>query len=92
MPAMPAKWRYGGPMITTMSWSDDKGLTVTHGDQTMTASGEDWLRLAVDALSFLPGKINAEGTGFLFAPSGADPDMIGQLVATMLKNSSSQDG
>lgn len=83
-----------------MRWSDDM-LTVTDETQTfnatsggmdievhgeITASGEWWLRTAVGVLAMLPGKLNPEGTGHLLAPANADPDMIGTLVATMLKD------
>lgn len=73
-------------MNTSMSWTENEELTVTHEGQTITASGEEWLYLAVSALTFLPGKRNSDGTSFLLAPYGTDPDMIGQLIATMLKN------
>jgi len=29
---------------------------------------------------------DSEGTGYLLAPANADPEMIGTLVATMLKD------
>ncbi len=76
-------------------------LTVTHETQTfdatsggmdievhgeITASGDWWLRAAVGVLAMLPGKLDSEGTGYLLAPANADPDMIGTLVATMLKD------
>lgn len=83
-----------------MRWSDDM-LTVTHETQTfnatsggmnidvhgeITASGEWWLHTAVGVLAMLPGKLNPQGTGHLLAPADADPDMIGTLIATMLKD------
>jgi len=83
-----------------MRWSDDM-LTVTHETPTfnatsgamdievhgeITASDDWWLRTAVGVLAMLPGKLNSEGTGYLLAPATADPDMIGALVATMLKD------
>lgn len=82
------------------NWSDN-ALTVTHETQTfdesggqinqeihgqITASGEEWLEIAVTALAMLPGKLNDEGTGHILAPADADPDMIGSLVAAMLRD------
>ncbi len=83
-----------------MRWSADM-LTVAHETQTfnatsggmdieihgeITASGEWWLRTAVGVLAMLPGKLNPEGTGYVLSPANADPDMIGTLVATLLKD------
>ncbi len=83
-----------------MRWSDDM-LTGTHETQTfnatsggmdievhgeITAPGEWWLRADVGVLAMLPGKPNSEDTGYLLAPATADPDMIGALVAAMLKD------
>ncbi len=85
-----------------MRWSDDTlTLTLIHETQTfdaksggmdievhgqITMSGEEWLRTAVGVLAMLPGKRNLEGTRYLLAPADADPDMIGALVANMLKD------
>lgn len=83
-----------------MNWSGDT-LTVIHETQTpnadsggmdievhgkITASGEEWLDVAVGILAMLPGKPNPQKTGYLLAPAHADPDMIGELIATMLKD------
>ena len=73
-------------MQTSITWTENGELSVTHNGQTITASGEEWLDLAVSALTFLPGKPNSDNTGFLLAPYGTDPDMIGALIATMLKD------
>ncbi|MGG5172418.1 hypothetical protein ACQR35_09615 [Pseudarthrobacter sp. J1738] len=51
-------------MNTSMSWTENEELTVTHEGQTIAASGEEWLHLAVGALRFLTGKRNSDGTGF----------------------------
>lgn len=83
-----------------MRWANDS-LTVVHETQTfnaasgamdhevhgeITASGEEWLHVAIAVLAMLPGKLSPDGTGYLLAPASADPDMIGELVATMLKD------
>lgn len=83
-----------------MQWSNDM-LTVRHETQTfnastgamdidihgsITAPGEWWLRAAVQVLAMLPGKPDPQGTGYLLAPADADPDMVGALIATMMKD------
>jgi len=89
-----------------MQWSNEM-LTVIHETQTfnslsgsmdidvhgeITATGEWWLHTAVGVLAMLPGKLDPEGTGHLLAPANAEPDMIGTLVATMLKEISPSQG
>jgi len=89
---------YGRAM--QMRWSGDT-LTLIHETQTFDATsggmdievhgeitmpGEEWLHTAVAILAMVPGKRNLEGTGYLLAPADADPDMIGALVANMLKD------
>jgi|GEM_PF-2725545 len=79
------------------TWNEDGTLTVDQvtfsGDlqetvhQALTLPGEEWLQVAVTILDMLPGKPSSDGRSFLLAPAGADPGMIGELVAAMLRNS-----
>lgn len=81
------------------TWNSDGTLTVeevsftTVGEevhetvaQSLRLTGEEWLRVVTAVLGMLPGKLNSDGNSFLLAPYGADPDMIGALVASMLRS------
>lgn len=82
-------------MNVSSRWEDGK-ITVqeveylgegaeTRVAQGITATSEEWLEIAVTAISFMPGKPNDEGTGFALCPYGTDPEMIGALVAERLR-------
>ena len=74
------------PSQSEQTFDATSGAMDTEVHREITASGEEWLRTAIAVLATLPGKPNPDGTGHLLAPGNADPDMIGALVATMLRD------
>ncbi|MBJ2119979.1 hypothetical protein I6N91_03190 [Arthrobacter sp. MSA 4-2] len=85
--------------MTTMRWRDGH-IQLTHSEQTndpmtgdlheevfgeITAPPEWWLEAVVHIIAMLPGKPNADNTGYVLGPANSDPDMIGTLIATKLK-------
>lgn len=51
----------------------------------ITLSAEQWIEAVVLILEMLPGKTNDDANAFLLGPVGVDPDMVGALVASRIK-------
>ncbi|WP_346921686.1 hypothetical protein [Glutamicibacter creatinolyticus] len=77
-------WEDGKLTIQQIEYSDENADRRVV--QEMTASSEEWLDIAVTALSFMPGKPNDDATGYALGPVGIDPDMIGALITEKLRN------
>lgn len=82
-----SRWEDGKIIIQEVEYSDnDSEALETRVVQGITATSEEWLKIAITALSFMPGKPSDDGPGYALCPYGADPEMIGALVAEKLRN------
>lgn len=54
--------------------------------QELTATSDEWLAIILDALVFIQGKPNDEGTGFALSPARTDHEEIGRLIVQKLKS------
>ena len=82
-------YRWDGDHLTVTQQSqtpDASGKLVIEDHGSLTMTGEEWLDAAVEILRYLPGKLNRKENGFLLGPVGADPDMIGALIAAKLRD------
>lgn len=64
---------------------NDKGGLDRKQHPDVRLSGEQALDLAITVLEMLPGKVNESQTAFILGPADSDPDMIGSLVATLIR-------
>lgn len=72
--------------VEQQTWNEQKGGMDIHivGEITMTL--DEWLEAIVDILIIMPGKRHsAGGSGYAFAPVGADAEMVGALIAAKLR-------
>ena len=68
----------------TQTPNDKGGLDIKqHPD--IRLSGEAALDFVIAVLEMLPGKVNDSQTAFILGPVGADPELIGSLVATRIR-------
>ena len=78
---------WNGPELSirqeTQTPNDKGGLDIKQPD--IRLSGEGALDFVIAVLEMLPGKVNDSQTAFILGPVGADPELIGSLVATRIR-------